>query len=286
MKPIFGIDITENKHNETVNGSEFIVKTVSQQRSEDLDTKREELNDTVKKSKFPLWLQIIYFITGVYAGIVICAVIGNLGETGLAQMLKNAPVLIISGLICGVIWLILLAVSKTREKKVLEEDNAEGKVEQLDLNVKGIYAEMGVPSDADSVDVLMQIYKVKDGEVVAKTPGIQLSAYINIDCKAYVENDALHIAELENVYAFPLSEIKSIKTVNKRICVPFWNKEEAPKKGIYKQYKMTVNNMGMVYCKPYYILELSHNNEEYGIYFPCYELPVFERLTGLNAEIQ
>ena len=36
--------------------------------------------------------------------------------------------------------------------------------------------------------------------------------------------------------------------------------------------------------KAYHILELEHGGENYGIYFPCWELPVFERLTGLNAE--
>ena len=35
---------------------------------------------------------------------------------------------------------------------------------------------------------------------------------------------------------------------------------------------------------PYYILEVVHNTETYGIYIPCYELPVFEELTGLRAE--
>ena len=30
-------------------------------------------------------------------------------------------------------------------------------------------------------------------------------------------------------------------------------------------------------------LELEHEGETWGIYFPCYELPVFEELTGLKA---
>ena len=49
---------------------------------------------------------------------------------------------------------------------------------------------------------------------------------------------------------------------------------------------MTVNNMGNVFFKPYYILEIEHNDEIFGIYFPCYELPIFEKLTGLTAQKQ
>ena len=80
------------------------------------------------------------------------------------------------------------------------------------------------------------------------------------------------------------AELKSIQTVKKRIAIPSWNKEEGPTEGEFKPYKMTVNDMDMVFFKPYYILVGERNGEEYGIYFPCYELAVFENLTGLKAD--
>jgi hypothetical protein len=71
--------------------------------------------------------------------------------------------------------------------------------------------------------------------------------------------------------------------VNKRTSVPTWNKDEEPRKGKYKQYKMTVNSYGNVFFKPYYILEIEKDNQTFGIYFPCYELSTIENLTGLTA---
>jgi hypothetical protein len=108
---------------------------------------------------------------------------------------------------------------------------------------------------------------------------------MNVSVKLYETNDALHIADLENVYSFAKSELKVITTVNKRISVPTWNKDEDPRSGSFKRYKMTVNNIGNVFFKPYYILEIEHESQIFGIYFPCYELEIFEHLTGLKAEI-
>ena len=94
------------------------------------------------------------------------------------------------------------------------------------------------------------------------------------------------VTELAEVYSLDLDELRQIAKVNKRIVVIGWNKEESPKKGEYKEYKISVNDgaANTVSYKPYYILEGVHNGEAYGIYFPCYELPTFERLTGLRAK--
>ena len=63
-----------------------------------------------------------------------------------------------------------------------------------------------------------------------------------------------------------------------------WHKEEPYDKGIYKPYHMSIDKFGCLNCNSYYILEVVHNTETYGIYIPCYELPVFEELPGLRAE--
>ena len=47
---------------------------------------------------------------------------------------------------------------------------------------------------------------------------------------------------------------------------------------------MSQTNTGEVSIKPYYVLEIENDGDLYGIYFPCYELATFERLTGLNAQ--
>jgi hypothetical protein len=99
----------------------------------------------------------------------------------------------------------------------------------------------------------------------------------------YATLDEVYIADLENVYSFKKSEIKALTTVNKRISVSNWNKREDPRMGIYIPYKMTVNNLGDIFMKPYYILEIEREGQAYGIYFPCYEIKTVEFLSGLKA---
>ena len=280
MKPIFCIDVTLDKNNETVNGSEFISRTASKQKIEECENKQEDLEQAVEKSKLPLWLRIVKYLCGLFFLIVAASSV----KAGIGTALKNAPLLVIGALLCGVLWMILQFASKVKEKKVLKEENAEQQSKEIYEDFKNIYNELNVPDDAAEVDVLLFRYKIKNGKISPYASVLQTSAYINTSVKMYEANDELHIADLENVYSFAKSELKAITTVNKRISVPTWNKDEDPRKGDFKRYKMTVNNMGDVVFKPFYILELEHDSQIFGIYFPCYELEILESLTGLKAE--
>ena len=280
MKPLFGVDITDSGDNDVFNGSEFVTKTVSKEKYDEYTMRQERLERTVESSKQPLWLRIIKFVCGIYALIVAASAI----RTGFDTAYKNAPALITSAGFCAIVWVVLQVIAIRKERRVLEEENAGAQLEEIERGMKLMYDELDVPSVAASVDVLMFRYKVKDGEICPKTVGFQSTPYMNLDARAYVQEDCLCIADLEKVYSFNLSEIKAIKTVNKRISIPTWNKEEHPTKGEFKQYRMTVNNVGEIFFKPYHILEIEHGGELYGLYFPCYELNTFEFLTGLTAE--
>lgn len=281
IKPLFCIDITSDKKNTILNGSEFITCTVSQQKIEEYDNKLENLNQTVEKSKLPLWLRIIKFLCGWFSMIILISCIGADFKTAW----KNASELIIIGIFCGILWIILHVVSKSKEKKVLKKENAESQLEGINQDFLSIQDELNVPKDAVWIDTLSFKYKLKNGEIRPCTTGMQMTVYFNACVKIYTTPDELHIVDLENVYSFPKSEIKSIITVNKRISVPTWNKEENPTKGKFKQYKITLNNLGHIFFKPYYILEIEKDGERFGIYFPCYELDVVENLTGLKASV-
>ncbi|MBQ9162163.1 MAG: hypothetical protein IJX74_02700 [Clostridia bacterium] len=284
MKPIFGIDITSDKNNETINGSEFITKTISKQKVEELESKQEKLDQTFNDSKLPLWVRIIKYICGIYALLMLIGIIKALPEVGsLDQTFRNAPFLIVSAVACGLIWVCLHFFAKKKEDHVLEEQNADLQMEEIDIDIQEMYDELNIPSDAASVDVLGFAYKVKRGEVCVQARPFETTVFFNFDLKIYATDEYLCLADLENVYSFKLAELKTIQTVNKRISVPSWNKEEEPTKGEFKKYKITVDDMGDVYFKTYHILEGEHDGETFGIYFPCYELDTFESLTGLMA---
>jgi len=112
---------------------------------------------------------------------------------------------------------------------------------------------------------------------------LQIAPYDNPIFHVFADSENLYFANLEGKYAFPLSSIKAINTVKETIRILEWNKDEQYNKGIYKEYKLREDDYGCIHSKCYHVMEIEHNGELWGIYFPCYELPTFEQLTGLKA---
>ena len=286
MKPIYGIDITHDKKNETFNGSEFITRESSRHTLDAVESKQAELLETVEKCKLPLWMRIVHWVSGIYALLMLAALSRVLEDTDFADLFDKASWLIFSAVAAAVLWVVLLFVERAKAKRVSAEEGIDHKVEDIDDDMQALYRELNVPDTADTVDVLMFKYKEKNGEIIPGGSSVLASSpYHNLEVKMYVADGALCLADIETVYSFDLSELRSIKTVNKRISVPIWNKDEEPSEGRFKKYKLKVDEAEDVYFKPFHILEIDHYGSIFGIYFPCYELEIFERLTGLKADV-
>lgn len=288
MKPFLGVDLTENKNNERFNGEEFLRIKTSETQLQSFEKAAESGLELEAKAKLPLPLRIIGGICG-FVGLIGLAVIVNLWgeseEATFAHIYETLPWVFWLCGVCLAVWGVLKLLGKKKAKDTIESDEGNLTKSRIDTAVNTIYAEMGVPKTTPETDIFAFGYKVKDGEVIAKTRGFEITPYNNLIYRVFTDKDNLCLVNMEGRYEFPLSELKAIRTVKKSIVIPDWNKEESPKKGIYKQYKLSVDNQNCVHIKPYHILEFEHNGETWGIYFPCYELPTFEKLTGLKAEI-
>ena len=287
MKPFVSIDITENKKNEKINGDEFVVKTVSQIQKQAFENAQEDVFDLVEEAKMPLILRIVQGGCGIIALMLVAGIARAWApEDGLtiAQCYQNAPALFWIAGVCLVVWAMLKVLSTKKQKETLNTDTGENVTRTLETISRNIYAELDVPEKSYAVDILGFTYKMKDGELKAKEVGLNVTPYLNIEFRAFIEEVNLILADLENKYAIPLSSLQAIHTVRKNIRIPSWNKDEAHNKGKYKQYKLNADDYGCIHVKPYHILEFLHNGESWGIYFPSYELSTFEELTGLKAK--
>ena len=284
MKPLFGIDVTENPENEQVNGEGLIVRTLPKKLQDALEARTQEAEDAAQKSRMPLWFRMVRNLCGYFGLIVFVAVVSNLGELGFSKIMKNAPLLVIGGGVALVVWAVMFYLSIKRARRVAEQGNVQEISDALDKSMADAYRALGVPQDAANADVLAFSYRVKEGAIKPHSSPLQTTPYLNLDLKAFVEDGNLCLADLECVHAIPLSSLVKIHTVQKRISIPVWSKEIEPREGVYKAYKMSVDKLGDVFFKPYHILEFTQNGEAWGVYFPCYELPTFEALTGLSAE--
>ena len=275
MKPFLGIDLTMDKKNEEFNGTEFLVQAPSAALANTLEVSSEKAEETIETAKLPLLFRIIQFICGIAALIITGGILK--ADVSLAEGYQNAPWLYWTAGICAVVWLVLWLWSKQKAKVVLETEESEQTFSHLEGTASAIYKELSVPDDAKDIDVLSFFYKMKNGEI--KPVEKAFATHFNPEFKIFSDEENLYLANLEGKYAFPLSSIVKIHTVNKHIRIAGWNKEEKFNKGIYKQYKLTEDNYGSIHCKQYLILEVNYQGEAYGIYFPCFELPILEECT-------
>ena len=276
MKPFLGIDLTTDKKNEQMNGQEFLVQTPSAALTKSFDDSLEKAEETVAKAKLPRLFRILQYICGITALLVICGILKS--DVSFAEGYHNAPWLFWIGAGCAAIWLVLWLWSLYKDSSLKSEESTQT-LSHFESVSDAIFTNLGVPDNAKDVDIFLFFYKMKDGNIKIHEKGLQIAPYINTVFKIFSDAENLYLANLEGKYAFPLSSIVKIHTVKKHIRFVGWNKEEKYNKGIYKQYKLTVDNYGVIHCKQYHILEVNHHGETFGIYFPCYELPVFEECT-------
>ncbi len=285
MKPFLGIDVTKDKKNEVINGDEFIIERPSEWLTNSLENSSDNVDKVIENSKLPLSVRIVQWVLGAVGGfglLLIFELVATEEDFTFKEIYQNVPWLIWLCVIFLIIWLILSIMSHKKHKSVFEADENEQVFDDYDNTCEAIFAEFNVPSNAKDIDVLSFFYKVKGEEI--KVCEIGAAQYINTVFKAYTDSENLYLVDIEGKYAFPLSKMKTIKSVKKTVSIMGWSKDEEYNEGEYKQYKLYEDKLGNIICKKYHILELELGGEIWGIYFPCYELPIFEQLTGLTAK--
>lgn len=292
MKPFLGIDITNNKKNETPNGEELLVATPSLVANKTLEQSSFEAEETIEKSKLPLLLRILQWGCGIVGLLLLGGFLKFFGEEEeateeglLAEMYQNAPWFfwLIAG--CLVIWALLTLWGYWKVKTTFNSKESEQVFDAFGESLDAVFQELNVPEQAKEVDLLSFFYKEKSkGIKVCEQGLLQNYTYITEPCKVFADQEFIYFSDINGKYAVPLEGIQKIETVKKTIVLDMWNKDDPYNKGKYKSFKLKETQYGEIVCKTYHILRVFINGEEWGIYFPAYELPVFEKLTGLTAE--
>ena len=266
MKPFLSINMTENKKNEELNGNEFLIKKPSESAIKAYEDSCKEAQDTVSESKLPIVARIIRYLCGMFGGLFTAVSLGlwiKEGSAYLAEVYTNVYWAFWLAGGCLLIWGVLAVMSRKKQKQVMESDESAQTFSHVDTMVNNVFAELSVPNTAQEVDVLSFRYIIKDGNIKVREKGFQPVPYFNFPYKAYTDAENLYLVNFDGKYAFALSSLQSIKTVNKTIGAISWNKDELPDKSDYKQYKITVDNYGCIHFKTYHILELEHNYEKW-----------------------
>ena len=271
MKPFLCTDVTNDKKNERLNGSELAVATTPQATVDALNNVGEELLDTQKKAQMPWYLRTLRYIL-LLVGIVCLRI--ALEDGG-----DIASCVVVAVVAFGAAWL-LSRYGNKRAEKMLESEEVNMTSKNMDDIVAGIYRDFGVPDGAPDVEILSFSYKLKNGEVKIASRGT--APYINYNHRMFINDNKLVIADRESKYEIDLSMIRALKLEKTRVTVPMWYKDEEIRSEKYKEYKLTENE-GLVYMKYRIALEFYANGAEWVMYLPYYEKANIEMLTRMTA---
>lgn len=294
MKPFFGISLDKDPKNEIMNGEEFVSSRLSEEKSKKLHEAEAEAEHFFNKAKLPLPIRVISYVFAALAALILVClaiVISEFGETeaisiieALKRAYNNAPHFLWAAAAFLLFFISVTVFSLIRKRKILSSEAARGAVIRLNMATEEALSEMAVIENAPRVDVLSFRYKTKeDGKIVPKLTFRAVSPYVAIELFAFAENGILTLADTEERFDIPLAEIEGIERINKNILIANRGMEIIEEySNKLTDFKMSTNDSGDLFVKPYYVMTVNRLGEKHGIYFPCYSLPLFEELTGIH----
>ena len=285
MKPFLGIDVTSDPEGSDINGEEFLV--IRAEADEPAKTEAPKKKKTEKYvDPLPLAPKIIRIVSGIFS----VAFLGLMirwymkGTNHIRAMFNQYPWVFVLGCLFALTWLTLVIVGSVLESKQTKAEEARLEEEEA-AEAESVAVSIEIPENAADVDLLAFNYIIEGDEAVAVMASEDsASEYFTYAMKLYSDAEFLYLASLDEKYAIPRASLLRISSHQGKINIPDWNKDTPPTKGAYKEHGLTVDNLDRIVIPSYFILELEHGGETWGIYFPNYELPAIEELTGLQAE--
>ena len=277
MKNVFG----SCNGNEHFDGAKFIIRNVNPIIEEEINNILQKNENFQEKASLPKVLKILKYVFGFGGFIIAAGIIKSLGDISIKEAFNNAAFLFYTAGISILIWAILVIYEKNKSEDVAQSQEVKDLEVQSNDLLKKALDDLKIPEDAKLVDVLSYHYKLHDGKEKQLNGFFK---YINMQLRLYVEDDKLHLGDAHELYAIPLSYIKKISIINKKISVFGWNKDAAYNSKEYKQYKITANNYGVLFFKNYCSILINDGIEEFEIMVPTYEKDVIKELTNISIE--
>lgn len=257
-------------------GENYLDRKLSEETTQLIEDKQEEVNTYHKKVTIPFWLSLVMYFCLMFPVMVLAAVLKNLGEKSFAEIMSNSSGLIIGAIISLVVGLGIYSYSIWKRKKGVSKDETETletAVNDVEAKCK---AELNIPADADAINVLVGVEEVNKNGEVKKTNYLPLNAFI------FMEDNAICFAFIDALYKIPTSDIVDIKQ-NKKLTFVGWNKETEPKNNKYNDHKVVVQS-GMFYTTMTYNVIVDNGFNQLAIIIPCYDIKTLADL--LEMEIK
>lgn len=250
--PIFCTDKKRLDESDAMDGREFLAKNLSPHLRKDLRDCDRQIAKAAKKLALPTGLRLLlWYCLGMGLSMLYAALLSVKFEREDLWIFAavGAAFLASAGVIA--FWGI------RRKNKALNSREREALAITAEKARRNAQKELGVPTTAETAEVLTFFYKIKKGRVTPVYCGGAVFSLVEI--RLWRDGQNLYAADLEQVYAFPLASLRRLTGVEKTIYID----------RIPLQY--------------HYVLEIRHQGQDYGIYFPSYHLETVKKLTGLST---
>lgn len=281
MKPFLGTEITNSKESSLPHGRELSAQDIPTSMWDSFEENETSLIASIKKGLLPFPLQFLQYaslLAGTYCTFRFAFV---LAIDGFAFAYDSKPLLFWGIVISAFLFLTLTILQYKKALKHSEKSSTQETVTDYKQVRDAICKELGIPDHAAFADILVFSYKEPMEFCPYPEPK---SPCLNYSVALFHDEKNLYIADMKAKYALPLASLKAIRSVERSVTLSKWNKDIPPQKNPYRPYHITVKSSGQIKVPFYHILEAEINGETYGVYFPCYEAPIFEKITKIRAE--
>ena len=137
-------------------------------------------------------------------------------------------------------------------------------------------AELGVPEQALSVDILPFHYILKGNE---QKPFGKRGKFDNLSVSVFIKDGALCMATAQELFRVPLSEIRGYREYDEDFELDMWLKPEESDSDKYKDYGLRKSGMMGRKGHGYFGVDIGG---EFEVLVPCYDFPPVKELLRLQ----
>ncbi len=274
----FGMDADRQESDPPMNAA-FLTAEIPPELESEMMRMQTESESFLKKAELPLPFGILKFICWLGWLMILAGVL----KSGVSFMegYHNASALYWGGILCFIIWLILFLYGRRRMKQIDKSSDLASHIQDSEKLLSDLRQALGVPEDALEMDVFGERYVMKNGKPQHKNAG--LTQYLNINVAAFVNDSNLCLADTMQRWEIPLSSIRSMTLVKKRVSFPEWHKDEPFNSKKYKPYKITSNSYGHFFSH-YYRVEIRDIRGDFCLLIPHFDGEVFTELTHIRLD--
>ncbi len=276
MKIFFSVELSEDIPKEYI----FQIASTNDTLAEEYEQASRAIDIIKSKAKLPAGLHILRFVLYYFLILVFMCIFMVLGNFVSALKALIFLPIYLGGIITGLYF--IRRYEKNRKERTENSNELRQAYKKLAEITEKIYISHGAPKDCAKADILTVCCKTKTDRNGNEKQII--TDRHNILMGVFTEADSFCLVTPYSKFAISLKFLQRISTIDEQFPINNWEREISKEDDYFKSHGLRTDSHGASYAERYHILEFSHNDEEWGLFFPCYELPVFEELTGLKAE--